>query len=464
MTNNDAFTHMNAASELRYALRSLGRARTFSIASVLTIALGVAAGSMMYVLIYGVLFRPLPYPQSDQLVELWHTFPGLGMKLVPQAPGTYDSYRRNATLLESIASHTGTINISFGDPVDGAQRVTISSVTPSLFPMLRVRPLTGRLFRDSDVPSDNRSDYMIVSERFWRSRLAADPNVLGKRFRVGDADRTVIGVLPAAFQFPSAEVEIWFPFEIRPGAYLGAFGFQAIGRMRPDATLPALQQQLQQILTHVPDRFPEIHAGLGTRQALTQARAVPVVHTLLDDTIGDFGRVLAILAAIVATLIIVAMSNLTSLFLARGESRRRELAVRATLGASYRRLAGGVLVETTTLAIIGGILGFALAVIGIGVLRHTSSMSFISASQQAATASSFHGSRRFIRAPRSRLRPSYSRWRSGSSRAPWAVGASSRTISDEFCATAAVPELTRVPTIVCGRSSWRPKLRYRSCS
>jgi predicted permease len=374
-------TVIDQLAQLRLAVRALGRVRTFSAASVLTIALGVAAGSVMYLLIYGVLLRPLPYPDSDRLVELWHTLPGLGMKLVPQAPGTYDSYRRGATLLESVASHTGTISIAFGDPANGAQRVTLSSVTPSLFPMLRVRPLTGRLFRDSDVPLNNRSDYMIVSERFWRSRLGADPQILGKRFRVGDADHTIVGVLPAAFQFPSAEVEIWFPFEIRPGAYLGSFGYWAIGRMREGVTARQVQQQLQQILTTVPERFPEIHAALGTRQALTRAKAAPVVHTLLEDTIGDFRRVLAILSAVVATLVVVAMSNVASLSLARGEARRREFAVRATLGASRWRLWSAVLAETGALTAVGATLGIGLATLGIEVLRRTSSLGFVNPAQ-----------------------------------------------------------------------------------
>lgn len=368
---------IESVARMRFAMRSLARARTFTAASVLTIALGVGAGSTMYTLIHDVLLRPLPYPESDRLVDLWHSFPGLGMKLVPQAPGTYDSYRREATQLEAIASHTGTISVSYGDPADGAPRVTLSSVTPSLFPMLRVRPLLGRLFADNDVPTDQRSDFMIVSERFWRIRLASNPRVLGTRLRVGDADRTIIGVLPASFHFPSAEVDVWFPFEIRPGPYLGSFGFFAMGRMRPGATVDGVQHELQQILMRVPERFPEIHAGESTRQALAQTKATTVVISTRDDLVGGFAHVLSLLGAVVVTLVAVALSNVGSLGLARVQSRRREFAVRTTLGASTARILGAVVTEAGMIAITGGLIGLGVAILGIRLLRDTGSLEFV---------------------------------------------------------------------------------------
>jgi putative ABC transport system permease protein len=317
-----------------------------------------------------VLLRPLPYPESERLVGLWHTAPGVGVPLLPQAPGTYVLYQ-NAKSFESIGAYfDGESPIGHGSAPPVIERLPVAGVTASIFPTLRTRPLADRLFTETDeLPGTQR--VVVISERYWRTRLAATPSVIGTHITVDGLDREIVGVLPSTFAFPGSNIEIWAPIIIKPNGYLGLFGPRAIGRLRPGVTLDAAQRELQQILLRAPDTFAEQKPGLPTGPMLARTRAAAVVHPLRDDAIGGFAHILWIAATTIGVLVLVALSNLASLILARVESRQREFAVRSVLGASARRVWWSFLNEVLILAGIGGAIGLALGAAVLVVLPRT---------------------------------------------------------------------------------------------
>lgn len=351
----------------RYAARSLGRARTFTAAAILTIALAVGTGSVMIALLNTVLLRPLPYPESDRLVGLWHTAPGIGIPLLPQSAGTYVLYR-DAKSFESIGGYfDGNSPVSHSAPTSMPERLDVAGVTASIFTTLRARPLAGRIFSETDeLPGTPK--VVLISERYWRSRLDASPSAIGTHIRLDGIDREIIGVLPSSFGFPGSNIDVWAPIIVTPGGYLGYFGLRAIGRLQPGVTRDAAQRELQQILTRAPETFPEQKPGLPTGPMLAQTRAAPVIHPLRDDAIGGFERILWIAAATVCVLVLVAMSNIGSLVLARVESRQREFAVRSVLGASVARVWWSFLNEIMMLAGAGGALGLMLGTATLALL------------------------------------------------------------------------------------------------
>ena len=351
----------------RYSVRSLGKARTFTGAAILTMALAVGTGSVMIALLNAVLLRPLPYPESDRLVGLWHSAPGIGIPLLPQSPGTYVLYRE-AKSFESIGAYfDGNSPVAHGAPTAMPERLDVAGVTASIFTTLRARPLAGRLFTETDeLPGTQK--VVLISERYWRTRLDASPSVIGTHIRLDGIDREIVGVLRSSFGFPGSNIDVWAPIIITPAGYLGYFGPRAIGRLRSGITIEAAQRELQQILMRAPETFPEQKPGLPTAAMLAQARAAAVVHPLRDDAIGGFDRILWIAAATVMVLVLVAMSNIASLVLARVESRRREFAVRSVLGASVARVWWAFFNEIVILAGAGGVIGLALGAATLALL------------------------------------------------------------------------------------------------
>jgi putative ABC transport system permease protein len=360
---------IDSIAQLRFAARSLARARTFTVAMTATIALAVGAGCAAFALVDTVLLRPLPYPDSDRLVGLWHAFPGIGMPIVRQAPGTYASYRTSARLFESIGAFgVGQATIASGAAAE-PERLPGAGVAPSIFSMLRARPLLGRVPVDADE-QEGAPPVVVINEAYWRTRLAATPNVLGRTIRVNDIEREIVGVMPASFAFPGSDVRVWMPANVRPGPYLGSFNFRAIGRLRPGVSVAAAQAELQQILSRIGETFPEQQPGVPTPRILQQTQAVAVVHRLRDDVIGGFTRILTLVAGTVGLLVLVAFSNVASLTLARVEARRRELAIRATLGASASRIWWSLLGEAAMVSCVGGLVGFGVAASVLALLAH----------------------------------------------------------------------------------------------
>ena len=353
---------------IRFAIRSLARARLFSVAAIATIAVGIGAGCAVFGLVNAVLLRPLPYANSDRLVGLWHAMPGMGIPTAKQSPGTYTIYREGAKSFEAIGVYVSlAATLTYGTPDGAPERVRAAYMTPAVFAVLGAKPLLGRLFADADADR-SAPRVAVISERLWKTQFNGDKRVTDQNIQVDGATRRIIGVMPEQFAFPATRSPIWIPLDLAHPQYAGSFGYDGIGRLRPGATIESARRELEQILIRLPERFPEMRPGVSTAVGLRQTRLAPVVHPMRDDVVAGFDRVLWLIAGTVMILVIVAFSNVASLVLVRVEARRRELAIRSALGASAWGVWQGVMAETAIIAATGGALGAGLAAVALRLL------------------------------------------------------------------------------------------------
>jgi putative ABC transport system permease protein len=363
-----------AFTSLAVASRSLARARGFSIATISTIALSIGAGCAVFGVVNAVLLRPLPYPESDRLVGLWHTMPGLGVKIAKQAPGTYAAYRDGAMSFETMGLYVSlAATLTYRVPDLPPERARAGWMTASAFAVLGAKPMIGRLFADSDAVK-GATPVALISEVLWKTRFGGRKSVTGEIIDVDGTPRQVIGVMPASFGFPEARTPIWMPLDVSNPTYVGNFGYDGIGRLRPHVTIAAAQQELQRLLARLPERFPEQRPGVSTALLLRQTQAIAVLHRMRDDVVAGVDRVLWLIAATVALVVIVACGNVASLLLVRGQSRQREFAVRLALGASSWALWQSVMAESVLIAAIGGVIGVGLAATTLQLLVHAGSL------------------------------------------------------------------------------------------
>ncbi|HEY2376064.1 MAG TPA: ABC transporter permease [Gemmatimonadaceae bacterium] len=352
-----------------YGIRSLLRARGFTAATITTIALATGAACAVFGLVNAVLIRPLPYPDSNRLAGLWHTMPGLGVAIAKQAPGTYNLYRDAAKSFDEMGVYISlAATLTYPDRALPPERVRVSWMTASTFSVLGAKPLLGRLYADADA-QDGAPPVLMISERLWRTRFGGSRQIIGQRVDVDGELRQIVGVMPASFAFPEARTPVWAPeaSAVNP-KYVGGFADAGIARLRRGVTPEAAQRELEHILPQLAERYPEQRPGVSTTLAVRQTRLAPIVHSLRDDVIAGYDRVLWLLAATVALLVLVAFSNVASLLLVRVEARRREFAVRSALGASTWGVWQELLAETILLAALGGSLGFGLAAIALRLL------------------------------------------------------------------------------------------------
>lgn len=349
----------SGARELRQIFRKLVSTPGFSIVAVLTLAVGIGANTAIFSVVNGVLLQPLPYPDSDQLVGLWHTAPGLDLPEFEQSNTTYTLYSEQAQSFEEIglAGRTGRTLTGSGEPV----RLVAATATASLFRVLGLAPLRGRTFsEDEDDPGG--PNVVVLSHQLWTNRFGADEGLLGRTITLDNEAFEVIGVMPRGLNYPTAETELWTPHVIAPED-LGRANFShwGIGRLKPGVTVEAAAAELGQILP----RLPEVYPGEITAAMMEGAQFGVIVRPMKEDVVGDVGQMLWILLGTVTFVLLIACANVANLFLVRAEGRQREMAVRTALGASRGDLVRAYLIESTVLSLVGGTLGIALALLGV---------------------------------------------------------------------------------------------------
>ena len=349
--------------DLRYAVRRLMRRPSFTLVSVLTLALGVAAATSVFTLVNGVVLSPLPYPQSDRIVQVDHGGKGIGIdKGLGVTQGFYRYYRENLRSVEVMglyfydqATLTGA-----GEPV----QLRAAAVTASLNDVLQVPPLKGRWFTASEG-TQGSAPVVVISERLWRERFGADPAVVGRVIQLSSRPITVIGVMPRSFAFPATDTELWWPWVV-PLTGIGGWGERAIARLKPGITPQGLEQEIASLYP----RFREDPADPArVASYLDDAGVFPRIALLKDDMIGDVRVTLWVLMGTVGFVLLIAVANVANLFLVRAEEGQREAAVRTALGAARRRLLQGSLAETLLLALIAGGLGLGIAAAAVRLLR-----------------------------------------------------------------------------------------------
>jgi len=352
----------------RRAARRLLRAPVFSATVVLTLMLGIGATTAVFSLVNGVLLRPLPYPAPGQLVDLTHTVVLQGASRVDQSDATYLHYRNANHVFSGVGAwRPAAVNLSDGRDAGpaGAQRAAAARVSASLFEVLGVAPLRGRVFADGeDRPGS--ATVAIISESLWRRQYAGDPGIIGRVIQVDGVAHQVVGIMPERFQFPDERTDLWLPVNIDAARTASAtFDVQALARLRPGVTLEAAAADLQALLPHVPESFP----GRLTAAAIDAIKMQAVVRPLRELLVGEIGRTLWVVLAAAAFLLLIACANVANLFLVRAEARQLELAVRRALGAGRGAIVAEFLAEGLILAALGGALGLVLAESGVRVLR-----------------------------------------------------------------------------------------------
>ncbi|MDQ3348284.1 MAG: ABC transporter permease, partial [Acidobacteriota bacterium] len=349
---------------LHRTARRLLRAPAFTAVAVLTLALGIGANTAIFSVVNGVLLRPLPYPDADRLVGVWHSAPGMNIAVMNQSPATYLTYRDEGRVFDDIGLwDNGSVSVTgAGEP----ERVEALLVTDGTLAVLGVRPALGRRFSpEDDAPGS--PGRVLLTHGYWQRKLGSDPAVLGRPLVVDGTSREIVGVLPAGFKFLNNAPQIVLPFQFdRAKLFIGNFSYQALARLKPGVTLAQANADIARMLPLVIERFP-LPSGF-TRQMFDEVRLAPNVRPLSVDVIGDIGRTLWVLLGTVGLVLLIACANVANLFLVRAEGRQQELAIHAALGASRRRIGWELLSESLALALAGGVAGLLLAQGGIRLL------------------------------------------------------------------------------------------------
>jgi predicted permease len=356
----------------RYAARSLRRQPAFTIAAVVTLALGIGATTAIFGVVNGVLLRPLPYEGPERLVSMGHTTPLAAGVALPQSIGTYLTYRRlNRTMSDMGAYLEEAVNVAAGDITT---RTPAARVTASFFSVLRVRPLLGRILTPDDE-RPGRTPVVIIGERFWRADLGGTSSVIGSTLRVDGIPHEIVGVVPEHVRLPSDDTRLWLPLWLDP-ATNNPFGFSyaALGRLREGVTPEAATADLQRALARLPDFFPAAAPGIPMQQVLAEAAPRVVLRPLRDQVVGDIGGVLWVIFGTICFVLVAACANIANLCLVRAEGRQTELAVRAALGAGRGDLLARFLAEGVILASVGAMLGIGVAAAALRVLRGTTTV------------------------------------------------------------------------------------------
>ena len=350
-------------ADLRFASRMLRRDVGFALAAVGTLALGIGATTTIFSVVNGVMIRPLPYPQPDALVAIWHTaqFQGVTSSNIPLSSTMYLTYREhNQTFQEFGVWHTGAANVTgIGEP----EEVRTLVVTYGTLPAVGVVPVLGRWFSSTDDTAGTR-ETVILTHGYWRRRFGGDRAAVGRTITIDSRPREVIGVMPQGFRFLNADPEVILPqrFEgnqLQPNdvhAYVG------IARLKPGVSLRQANADVRRML-------PIWITQYGTNGPVLQAaRFEPSVRPVKEDVVGDVGSVLSVLMGTIGIVLLIACANVANLLLVRAEGRQQELTVRAALGAGWGRIAHQLLVESVTLGMLGGAFGLAVAYGGLKIL------------------------------------------------------------------------------------------------
>jgi predicted permease len=351
--------------DVKYILRGLRRAPGFTAIAVITLSLGIGATTAVFSVVYAVLIKPLPYPHAEDLVSLEHTAPGLNLPNAPEMSASlFFTYAdQNSTLQTLGLWSTGTASVTgSGNP----EQVRTLNVSAGTLETLGVRPLLGRWFAKEELTPESR-EAVVLMFGYWQRIHGGDRSIVGRRVIVDQRPRTIVGVMPARFRFLDKETDLILPNQPdRQKLHLGAFNYHGIGRLRPGATVDQANADLTRLVPVWLHAWPA-PSGLD-RQFFARARLAPAVVPLAQAVVGGISGVLWVLLATIGLVLLIACANVANLLLVRSEGRQQELAVRAALGAGWRRIARECLLESLVLALAGGAAGLAIAYAALRIL------------------------------------------------------------------------------------------------
>lgn len=341
------------AQDFRYAVRGMLRQPSFSLVVIATLALGIGANTAIFSVVNGILLRPLPYDNPDRIVRFVHAEPYTSV-----SEGEFIDYKRDMRAFEKLSAfNSGEVSLTSGDE---PTRVTATRVSSDFFPILGAQPVLGRLFSpDEYTPSGPR--VILISHALWTSRFGGDSSIVGAEISIGGRPITVVGILPEQFDYPSTTTSLWSPMRLNPDSLWGRNNhyMTMIGRLAPGASIASATKEANVLAAQWKQQFPDIYGD----QVMTAH-----VQSLADSITGGTRPFLFALLGAVGFVLLIACVNVANLFLARGESRRREVAIRSALGASQGRLSAQMMTESMAYALAGGVLGVLVAYAAQGAL------------------------------------------------------------------------------------------------
>ena len=346
-------------AQLKQVSRRLGRAPMFTAVTLLTLAIGIGANTVIFTVVENVIMKPLPYPDANRLIGVWYLAPGINFQGdLNIAPSHYFINREQSKTLEDIGVYDGdAFNVTgTGEP----EHVNGLDVTDGTLPLLGVRPALGRLFTRQD-DTETAPKTVMLSYGYWQKKYGGATSVIGQSIIMDGNSRQIIGILPRGFQFLDYDkVDLVIPMAWDRGkTKLGNYSFEALARLKPGVTMQQATADLNRLIPVTIHSFP---APDGFSASIFESVHLSTsLHPLKKDVIGDIGNVLWVVMGALALVLLVACANVANLLLVRVEGRRQELAIRSALGASWGRTAGELVAESLFLAILGSLIGLALA-------------------------------------------------------------------------------------------------------
>jgi len=358
--------------DVRYALRGLLKRPGFTAVAIGSLALGIGANTSIFSVVNAVLLRPLSYPDSKHLMVLWETNSQQVASLINSqnrnqvAPGNFVDWNSRNHVFEGMAA-VRFLNFNL-TATDSPERIPGAIVSPNFFSVMGMSAAVGRTFQPEDTQSGNAERVVVLSQQLWQRRFGSNHSVTGQKLTLNNETFSIIGVMPAGFQYPE-DAELWVPARLvvpePPGAAPNAnpttnrllHYLLVVGRLKPEVTPSQAQAEMNTIAANLQKQYPDTNGSIGTRVAPMQ-----------EEIVGDIKPKLRILLGVVGLVLLIACANLANLLLARGNSIRREIALRLALGARRSRVIRQLMTESIVLGVLGGIVGLLLAYLGIRLL------------------------------------------------------------------------------------------------
>ena len=358
-----------AAQDLRYAARSLRRSPGFTLSSFATLSVGLGACTAAFTVVNNVLLRPLPFPNADRLVAVWHDMAPINLFHTGQSVTTYFTYRTQAHTIDGIGIYKeSAANVAVTKGTTDPARLDVGIASASLFQTLGASAALGRVFSE-DEDRVSAPPVALISDGVWRAQFGADPHVVGRRVEVNGISREIVGVMPRSFRFPSPHTALWIPLNADPlNPPKDAFTYSGVARLKRGVALTDALRDFAGVLPRVSELYPKFVPGITTHEIMEQTKPRPGLAPLKEDMTGGVARALSMLAIAGALVLLVACVNVGNLVLVRFDARRRELAIRRALGAGTGRIARYCFAEVLLIALSAMLAALFIAYWLIGIL------------------------------------------------------------------------------------------------
>jgi len=347
-------------SDLRYAVRQMGKNPGFAAMAVLMLALGIGANTATFSVVNSVILRPMPYRDSSRIYRIWGTLPSRGLNELPISEPEFLEYKKSRNFDHMGAFVTAALNLTkSGDP----ERVTATWASADALSALSAGTILGRVFSPGE-DQRGHNQVVILSHRLWQRHFGGDPGILGKTITLNNESKTVIGVMRPEFNFPSAEVDVWAPLAVDPASKnVGLHYLGVVGHLAPGATLQQATAEMRLLADQIKLAYPDYYKDAAGFTA--------GLISLQEQTVGNIRPALLVLMGGVGFMLLICCANVANLLLARAAGRKKEIATRMALGASRLRLVHQLLTESLLISTLGGTIGVLLAFLGVRFLAAT---------------------------------------------------------------------------------------------